>query len=687
MYKHVLTTPFKLIGLTLGLAVTLWFINFQLPYSVLVISVEQHSDVKKPVYVFFKSEQDAPFHTQQIPQTVNERETLYFPLPKHFEASSASIVPQGHAADWTIYEIAVRSRFFIFDLDAYSLPLKDLQLSKDYPGSKLVRHEDSISFSGNNTKPVLDLALNDDSLSWTTELILSKLFYISVAVLVLYWLFGNHFVWSLITSRTRDYEAFKVSVSSVRKDQKGLMLVSGFLFVLVIVIFRFPLVAEPGILIEDAMEMSDVLSGVAHPLDLESYFYYRGYYVVLTEAIAQFSSWFPLAWQPSMYLWFGLLSMCTALCVFSYSGLFKSRLILLIAPIVFCLGAFTGPLMYLTITSVLFSSTVLLMAIAVRPAPNNNWHLFLLAVLVFILAWSGPYTPQLLPLSFALLLLHSSGKKNLILILSMVLAVLYTASAASGMVQLSNILDSNVRVALFDAIIQHIFLLELYSNASYTHGIGIICLIGLVLFCFRKDVSYVKHSLAFLGASLASIATYFISFKYEIYHGVLLDSHTVTAQFCWLVFLFLSADKLFSLNKGKRLNGVLSVCFCLAVVGFLYAKDQIQKKDYELLVEKRVPSFLKAIEQAQEIALDDNEFLQLWYINQFKQVVSVYFGDTSLAAKTTDLKNLPESVQRFAIPFSLDRDLNNVLYYKPIDNTIGYSHTGREKKLPKWDKP
>lgn len=686
MNKQALVIPFKLIGLALGLIIALWFINLELRQSVLSVTLEKQTNVDIPINAFFKADKQQPFLVQGKLQNAKQKETIFFPIPGHFQPTLVSLVPAGPAADWKVYEVGIRSRFFIFDLLAYKWPLEDLQLSKNYPGSTLSLEKNSITFGGDNNEIVVVLPIDEQNLSQTTELIFAKLFYVAVICLLLYWLFGNYFIWSLIAGRAQDYQTFKLNKAPNDKQNKYLALLSASVFVLVIVVLRFPLFAEPGIFIEDAMEMSDVLSGAAQPLKLESYFYYRGYYVVLTELIAHFTNWFPLAWQPSMYLWFGLLSMCAALCVFSYSGLFKSRLILLIAPIVFCLGSFTGPLMYLTITSILFSSTVFLMAIAVRPTPNNNYYLGLYALVVFILAWSGPYTPQLLPLSFALLLLHSNGRKNLILVLILVLALLYTLSAASGMVQLSNILDSSVRVALFDAIIHHIFFLELLANSDYKYGLVVICLIALVLYCFRKDRSYLKHSLAFLGASLASIATYFLSFKYQIYAGVILDSHTVIAQFCWLVFLFLTTDKLLALAKTKPISLVLNICLCVGVVTFLYAKDKVQINDYELVVDKQVPHFLNAVEQAQKITLKDNEFLQLWYVNQFKQVASVYFGDAGTAVKSIDVNQLPKAVKRFAVPFSLDRELNNVLYYNPRANTIGYSHTGKEKKLPKWDK-
>ena len=128
------------------------------------------------------------------------------------------------------------------------------------------------------------------------------------------------------------------------------------------------------------------------------------------------------------------------------------------------------------------------------------------------------------------------------------------------------------------------------------------------------------------------------------------------------------------------------MCLGVVLIAFLFGKDKVQKKDYELFVDKEVPHFLDAIDQAQNIDLNDDEFLQLWHVNQFKQVVSVYFGDSTIGAKSINLKQLPEAVRRFAVPFSLDRELNNVLYYNPRVNTIGYSHTGKEKKLPKWKK-
>ncbi len=687
MNKQVLIKGYKLVGLFLGIAIALWFLNLDLQRTMMKLTLERQANASENVSVFFVGNDNPGLLKRGRIESTGQKEVIYIPIPNHVDVDRAVIRIEGSASDWKVHQVGIRSRFFLFDLFAYEWPLRKIESAAPQSDVEPAVQNGALTFANSKDPLALRFPINEGSLAQSNDLLLAKLFYIALIWLLIYWVFFSNFIWSLLSTRAKDYQAFEASALASRERNKLLIPLSALLFIAVILILRFPLIAEPGILIEDAMEMSDVLSGAAHPLNPESYFYYRGYYVFLTEVVAHFSSLFPFSWQPAMYLWIGLALACIAFCTFTYSGLFKSRIILLVAPIVFCLGSFSGPLMYLTITSILFTSTVLLMAITVRPVPFNHWQFLVYGLLIVILAWSGPYTPQLLPLSLALILLHASGRKTIVLALMVVLAFLYTASAASGMVQFDNILDSSVRVALFDALIKHIFLMELYPDASYKTGLAIIAAIIFSQFVFRKDRSYLKHSLAFLGASLASLATYYISFKYHIYRGVLLDSHTVIAQFCWLVFIMLTIDKLLSLINNKHLKVPASIGVCIALVVFLYGKTIKQKDDYVLVVHKDVPLFMEAIKQAQNVELQAGEFLQLWHINQFKQVTSIYLGDTGDSAKSVELSQLPKDVQAFAIPFSLDRELNNIVYYDPRTNTISYSHTGRTKQLPKWQQP
>ena len=430
----------------------------------------------------------------------------------------------------------------------------------------------------------------------------------------------------------------------------------------------------PSLHIEDSMEYSDFSSGRVNLLSSDTYFYYRGYFVFVSKWLGALADLFPVTWQAHLYMILASLVMLIAVVTVSYSGMFKSPLALLVAPSVIMFGAFTNQVFYVSLTGVLFSSTVLLIGMATRPIPRNNWWLLLYLALTAALLWSGPYGAQMLPFAVGSILLFADKRKTWFLLFITVVAILYTSSSQPGMVRLDNLLDSQVRVDLFSGLTEYIFLLQLFGPVDYR--IGIVIVIGIVtaFYCFRRDPVFTKLSLIFLMTGLSSFMAYFISFKYHQYKGLILSSHIGISQMCWLIFILLCIDRINRLINQKlitreaHLNWLsrknLQVAFSVLVIVVLSAG--LIRKDLRLLAQERIlPSkemheYFAAVDIAQNMELPAGHFVQLWIKNQYLFSTTYVRRADPTASQPMPTESLPEELQPFAIEIDFKRNVNRM---------------------------
>lgn len=606
----------------------------------------------------------------------------YFKFPDQAIPDGAFIDLEGPPSVWSMNKIGVHSHLLFFGMDAYWWKPSYLAgLAGPQHHSTGLWTDDGLKVQTLSNSGRFYIPLDYAKLGSTFETMIVKLFSILCVIGLFALLFSSYF-WQLFATRKIDTEDYRRTFESLRQSNKVWTILGSLVLFITLVILSYPYMVHPSILIEDTMELSDTIAGGVNLLDPQTYNYYRGYPVFLTKWFASAAGVFPLVWQPTLYLGISILMMCLAMTTMAYSGIFTTRFMLLFGPLALFTGGFSVPPFYITLTGTLFTTTALLMALAVRPAPVRNFTWLPYLALIAILSWSGPYESQMLPLAVASLLLMGSGKKAFILAFMILLAAAYTLSSAEGMVQLSNILDSSIRTHFFRALVQYVFLLELFPDADYTIGLLIILAIVGVMVRFRDDRIYIKHSLIFLAVLLTSLLTFFISFKYHQYNGVLIPAHTIVSQYCWIIFILLSCDKMLqSLNNSAVAKVVGLILLSLCVVVFI-AKGRTSTQLYQLKVENNTPDFIKAVNYAKTVDLKKDEFIQLWKVDQYNMITSAKFGSNNADAKSIAENRVPSEFLRYFLPISLDRGLNMMLLYDSTQNRINYSDQ-TTKAVPK----
>jgi len=673
----------KLVTLAFALLALFWVASIDLKPSHLKLTLSSDATQSQKVEVFFLNDDKVVSAVSRQTQAAAEASAYYFKFPDHTLPNRALIDFSSVPAHWSISEVGIYSQFFLFGFDAHYWKAADLgALIK--PNGALVSagsendilvttHIDASRVTPNQAR-LKRVVLNLDyaELQASNNLLLIKGFAIA-CLLGIGMLLCSRYFWRLFATRRIDAAKFEIDYRQMWTNSRSSIFSGSLLFFGVMAMVVYPNFLSPGLFIEDAMEFSDFVSGMVDMTDAETYRYWRGYPVLVSELFAYAAGLFPVQMVPRLYLLISVVFLSIAVLTMAYSGVFKSPLVLLIAPLALVFGAFSEPSMYLTLTGTLFSSTALLMAIAVRPVPKRNVNLLFYCLLIIVLAFSGPYTTQMFPMAIALLVLNSSGKKSIILMLMALLAVAYILSSTSGLVQPSNLLDSGTRVTYFNTLLRMIFLLEVFPVVDSQIGIVIITLVVAALVFFRHDRVFVKHSLIFLAICLISLLTYFISSKFQQYAGMIIPPHTVISQYCWVIFVLLCLDKLFSLLRKPVVKLVLGLATVVFLCSTVVAKDRARHDRSNLRPDPSLSLFVQSIELVKKVPIGADEFIQLVYINQHDQLASALIGSKAADATAVDPSRLPAVALEFYFPISLNRSKNVVIDHIKINNALRYS--------------
>ena len=679
IYKQL--TLITVLKLLLSLTLVFWLVSIDLQPRHLVLGLKTDSQQSQKVEVFFLKQGKPESAFSRIVNAGSKTEAYYFKFPDHTTPDQVLIDLGTPPANWSISDVGVYSNFFVFGFDSHFWKMPHLnRLVKPNGSSVSLEFKQNIQVLTHKEPGRVLLGLEYSKLQPSYQLLMLKGLAVAglLAIMMLLW---SRYFWQLFATRKIDAAAFYDSYQQIWSNSRHWMLAGSVGVVVVMAAVIYPNFLLPGLFIEDAMEFSDMASGLVDMSDAETYRYWRGYPVLASELLAYSASLFPLEMVPRLYLLLSASLVLIAALSMSYSGLFQSPLVLLIAPLALVFGAFSEPSMYLTVTGSLFSSTALLMAIAIKPAPKTNLNFVLVCLLITVLAFSGPYTTQLFPMAIAIFALNSAGKKSIFLILMALLAVVYISNSSSGVVAFSNIFDPSVRISYFDNLVRMIFLLEIFAVVDYRYGLAIIMFFVGVLVFFRDDRLFIKHSLVFLSTCLVSMMTYFISSKYQQYGGLLIAPHTVISQFCWVIFVLLCLDKLIKHLQAplvRLFTGMLAVVFICSVV---VAKDRVRHDRSNLRPDPKLASFVRSIERVKALSIADNEFIQLIYNNQHDQLTSALIGSSAADAVAVEPSRLPDIAQDFYFPIQLKRNKNVVIDYIKGQNALRYSD-GTWLKMP-----
>lgn len=598
---------------------------------------------------------------------------IFAHMPRHLDVESVFLDLGTEPGQWEIARVYFRSWFLLFRLDAFEWRNADLAaLARPYLNHSELDAGKTLTVTTKKYPHRFHLKLDRSTLKQSVQLVVAKVFMVAVLVL-LYLLLISRYFWGLFSSRIEDALILRANAENNRRAHRTLIMIGSALLLLLMIVMGNENILSPGLYIEDSMELTDALAGNLSLFSPETYSYYRGYPVFLSEWFVAASSLFPLGWQPILYVVIGMFFAWLAINVMSTTGLITHPLMLLIAPLLLFIGSFNVPAMFLTLTGTFFSTTALLMALAVRPAPSNNVIYLFCFMLMCALALSGPYAPQVLPMACGLVLLMGSRRKTLLLLCLMCVAVLYTRGSASGMVQFENLLDPAIRAHFYNSVVQHLFLFGLSSVREFWVGLLICSLIIGLLVLFREDRLYVKHSLIFIASSLVSLLTYFISFKYGQYAGELISAHLIIAQFTWMMFVVITIDRFLRAGSSRGWQVGVGMLTVIGIGLLLYGKKSVEAPLEKLRPDSDLMVFLDSVEYADGLVLAENEFVQLWDVNHQGYVTSYRLGARGGDANSISRERFPEPYRKFVLPVDLERE-DNMLLQLRSDSSLWYSN-------------
>jgi len=662
--------------LFLLLIVTTWLVwQIRVDPSHLYLELSSSSKANQKVSAFF-------YQTGKTPDAIafrnlsklNQVQSIYLNLPLHFRADGAIIDLGEQASSWTIHKVALRSRFLFFSLDTHRWHQADFsELISSRQSETRIEQTSTLNIINEQTQPRIFVPIETNSAQATAEFHLVRIgLILLITTLALFLLRGDlfHYLLNLFRSRDEDWQAL---LNQQKQTIKSPWFICGAISLLLLMAYRlYPYWFAPGFYIEDTMEFADAASGRSSIFNLDSFLYYRGYFVFVSEILVAAINLFPTTWAGHLYMFAGAGLLFITLNAVNGAGLFNSSTMKCAAPSLLLLGAFTDKVFFLSITGTLFSTTLLLIALAFWPTPKQRLKLVTVLVLIAALAWSGPYSAQMLPFAILMCLFFGSGSRRWFYLYIAVLAVAYIASSAAGLTQFSNFLIPEIPVAFFRALTQHILFFNLFGLLDYKFGIAAIFATATFLYFWRKDRVFHKAALVFLAIGLSSFLTYYISSKFQQYNGRLLSYHVVMSQFFWLLFLLLCADRFIQKVSPPILKNSISVVVVLGFVMMAQAKEKILLTTTYFPPDPMLQEFLSAVDYAENMELAEHEFIQLWYVKR-RQLFTTSFVRGSVTATAVNAEDLPENVKKFLAPAHLQREINSMVDYDTREGVLIYA--------------
>lgn len=671
IFKAALLAKVGWISLTVLACLLVISLNPSPSHLGLILKGEAQGRQKIEFYYLEKSEAKgiAFRHTQDLSQS----QPYYFSFPQHFSPDRIVIDLGVPPSAWTIEDVVVHVDFLLFGFDGYRWDMPAIEsIVKPIESSTVFRFDEKFHIAAIKEPARFTLNLDYSKARPTAALIVAKLTCI-LLIISFVMLLASGYLWRLFRYREVDLTTLETNYSFIHSQRRPWLILGAAVLGSVLLYMLFPHIQSPGFHIEDTMQFSDISSGQIDLLNLSTYEYYRGYTVLISEWLVAAANLFPLSWQPHLYLLSSSFLLVFAVITAAHSGIYSSKLVLTIAPSALLFGAFTEPAFYITLTGVLFSSTALLMAISFRPPPTSIAKLSVYLVVACVLAFSGPYGSVLLPLSIALLLFFGTRRNILFLSVIASLSVLYILSAQSGMVTFSNVFDSHIRMVFFKYLVEHIWLLGLFPGIDYPIGFLLIFIAVLSLIIYRRDTLFVKMSLIFLATSLASFLSYFLSSKFQQYAGDVISSHTVIAQFCWVLFVLLCIDRFATTLTSILSSSVFATAVVLTFSCVIITKQSVLADHVTLLPDPNLKRYLTAVQYAKVHPIENNNFLQLWHVDRLGFVTSFHKGH---GPNPTPRSELPEYVKPFYLAKNLQRQQKTMFIYDRKESVINVSLLG-----------
>ena len=347
---------------------------------------------------------------------------------------------------------------------------------------------------------------------------------------------------------------------------------------------------HPGLYVEDSLHYFNVYFGADQPLS--EIFRKPNHYLVLgTNFIAWAVAKLDVMWQPYVYLGFAILFAWISASMIVFSGLFKNRYVILLAPALLGLVGFNHLYYWVTLTYQIFNAVILLLALMYFPTPETGMRKAGWMIAATILIWSGPYSVLVLPLALVMLAFRMYPEKRYLLIYVIVCVLFYYATLNGGTTDIFALFRNNVRQVHFASVLfEQVWFMGWFGDLTVGKVVLWLFAMTSVFYFMRKDVDYLRVSLSLLMISVVNLAIYFMSSKY-----MTIDywpNHVFISQYFWLVFILYTFDRA---STRFQLNRLWSVMFLVAFAIIIYADNAANPEKRYKAIQTHIPDYLGTV--------------------------------------------------------------------------------------------
>ena len=425
---------------------------------------------------------------------------------------------------------------------------------------------------------------------------LLKALIVSLAVYFLPWLLSRSkgFIDDFLALFTQP-SAIESECRISRQNNRFWMIVGSVLLLLLAAVRSWANFTHPGLYVEDSLHYFNYYFGGHQPL--ADILRKPNQYIVLgTNFIAWLVARLDVEWQPYVYLGFSILFAWISASMIAFSGLFRNRYVILLAPALLGLVGFNHLYYWVTLTYQIFNAVILLLALMYFPTPETSLRKAGWIFFVTLLIWSGPYSVLALPLALLMLAFRMYPAKRYLLFYVMVCVLFYYTTLNGGTTDIFALFRNDVRQVHFVSLLfEQVWFMGWFGALTVGKVVLWLCAMTGVFYTMRKDLDYLRVSLSFLMISVVNLAIYFMSSKY-----MTIDywpNHIFISQYFWLVFILYTFDRAtVRFHLGRRWSLVFLAFFSVVI----YADNAANPEKRYKKIQTHIPYFLHTIKHYQQ---------------------------------------------------------------------------------------
>ena len=376
------------------------------------------------------------------------------------------------------------------------------------------------------------------------------------------------------------------------------------------------------------------------------------YTTLISQVFAWMYAYADVRLQPYLYQWTGFIWAMLAACCLFFSGLLKSRIILLVGPSLLGLTALNHIYYFNTLIYVMYTAVILMLALLFYPEPKNRWSTLVFFFFMVLLPWAGPYSVLSVPAVLALVvLLRGDYKKRALLMVSLLSTLCYFFVTVQGdTTQLAALKKWGVVKHFLQVLLEKVLLFNHFSDVSPWAWLPVLLSIGGCFFLFRKDSQYIKYSLVMLGIVMASLSLFFLSIKFPLYLFTS-SCHLVISLYFWCFFLLYSVDHFFvTFGWGTIAAGL----FAGMVTLFVFVDNSRYPKKGWVEGMPETAEFLSEVRKIEQLHLADTNSFTVLKLDNYQTpffIPTAIVGSRNKDAKHLLKEQLPaENQSRFVSP-------------------------------------